>query len=127
MHNFIVDFREEHSMPAAINAVDKDIFDEDCRRFLATQSGVGAFGVNGGEEDIRREADGTPAHGGRPFNNELQSTKEGRSIRDRLRDYVRVEDGVRPPTNWYRDHNRVFENYFFLKLCSLISKFYSNK
>ena len=37
MHNFIVDFREEHAIPAAENAVDKDIFDEDCRRFLATQ------------------------------------------------------------------------------------------
>ena len=110
MHNFIVDFREEHSMPAAINAVDKDIFDEDCRRFLATQLGVGVFGINGGEEDICREADGTPVRGGRPFNNKLQSTKE------------RLEDGVRPPTNWYRDHNRVFENYLFLKLCSLTSK-----
>ena len=45
MHNFIVDFREEHAIPAADNAVDNGIFDEDCRRFLATQSGVGVFGV----------------------------------------------------------------------------------
>ena len=98
-------FREEHAIPASDNAVDIDMFDEDCRRFLATQLVVGAFGVNGGEEDMRREADGTPAHGGWPFNIELQSTKEGRSLRDRLQDYVCAEDGVRPPTNWYPDHN----------------------
>ena len=104
------DFLEEHAILAAENAVDKDFFDEDCRRFLATQLGVGVFGVHGSEEDICREADGTPVRGGRPFNNKLQSTKEGRSIRDRLRDYVRAEDGVRPPKKWYRDNNRVFEN-----------------
>jgi hypothetical protein len=110
LHNFIVDFREENLIPASDNAVDADIFDEDCRRFLATQSRVGVFGVNGGEEDICRRADGSPDLGGRPYVNEVQSTKEGRSIRDRLRDYVRAEEEVRPPTNWYRDHNRVFEN-----------------
>ena len=109
LHNFIVDFREEME-PSSTRGVslDREIFNEDCRRFLAAQSGVGA-GVHGGEEDIRRDADGNPLTGGRPTNVEVSTTQEGRAIRDSLRDYLAAEGAERPASNWYRSNNRVLE------------------
>ena len=48
MHNFIVDFREATNP----DSIEKAVFDEDCRRFSATNPGLDEGGVHGGEEDI---------------------------------------------------------------------------
>ena len=65
MHNFIVDFQKAN----VINAVDKILFDEDCRRFLAVQSNVESMmGANGREDEIRCDYNGNPYVGGRPTN-----------------------------------------------------------
>jgi hypothetical protein len=107
LHNFIVDFREEHEPSSTgISAVDKNVFTEDCRRFMAGQSGVGRVGVHGGEREVRRNEDGTVFQGGRPSQIESQTTKEGKDFRDRLRDFISYEGGVRPRSNWYRENNR---------------------
>ena len=112
LHNFTVDYREAHGgMSSGIDDIDKTIFDEDCRRFLAAQSNVGggAVGVHGGENDIRRDANGNPSLGGRPTNLEAETTREGKTIRDRLKDFFQSQDCTRPPSNWYRENNRVFD------------------
>ena len=57
LHNFIVDYRESYLDEGTNQAVDRDIFDEDCRRFMARQANVGRVGVDGGELDARRHAD----------------------------------------------------------------------
>ena len=107
LHNFIVDFREEHDHSSTgISAVEKNVFTEDCRRFMAGQSGVGGVGVHGGEREVRRNEDGTVFQGGRPSQIESQTTKEGKDFRDRLRDFISYEGGVRPRSNWYRENNR---------------------
>lgn len=109
LHNFIVDFREAQEESGADDA-EKSLFDEDCRRFLAAQSNIGPIGVQGGEDDIRRDANGNPSVGGRPTNTEAEATREGKSIRESLRDYISSQDGTRPPSNWYRENNRVFDS-----------------
>jgi len=108
LHNFIVDFREECGDQES--DTERSLFDEDCRRFMAAQSHGCSVGVQGGEDDIRRDSNGNPSVGGRPFNAELMTTREGKSIRDSIRDYISAEERVRPPSNWYREKNRVFDS-----------------
>jgi len=59
LHNFIVDYRESHLIEGTDQSVDRETFDEDCRRFMARQAKVGRVGVDGGELEVRRDADGT--------------------------------------------------------------------
>ena len=108
LHNFIVDFREEYEDQGSDAEI--SLFDEDCRRFMAAQSDVCSMGVQGGEDDIRRDANGNPSVGGRPTNAEQITTREGKSIRDSIRDYIASEERIRPPSNWYREKNRVLDS-----------------
>ena len=107
LHNFIVDYREANG---ADNNADKSIFDEDCRRFLATQSNVRSVGVHGGEDEIRLDANGNPCLGGRPTNIEAETTREGKTIREKIKAYITREERTRPQSNWYRENNRVFDS-----------------
>ena len=110
LHNFIVDFREEHGGPVSDStAMERELFDDDCRRFLSAQSGVGSVGVHGGELDVRRDRQGNPSQGGRPSANEAQSNAEGKSMRKRLKSYMMSQRCERPATNWYRVNNRVMD------------------
>ena len=106
LHNFIVDFREE-----ANGEADNSLFDEDCRKFLAVHPDVEANGVFGGEDEEKRDAQGNKLVGGRPRKNELMSRKHGITQRDMLRDDIRQRQLVQPATNWYKNNNRLLEDY----------------
>ena len=58
LHNFIVDFREDEQDASESRSLDRAVFDDDCRRYLATilESDDGVFdgGVHGGEQEIWR-------------------------------------------------------------------------
>ena len=84
-----------------MSEIEQDVFNEDCSRFLAAESGVGRMGVVGGEE--KRQV------GGRPRNSEQVSAQLGRDLHDKLRDNVVAQDRHRPRANWYRTHGRVLE------------------
>ncbi|KAL3805723.1 hypothetical protein ACHAW5_003832 [Stephanodiscus triporus] len=62
LHNFIVDFRETNLCVTESTALDREVFDDDCRRYLAThleqyEDGVYDGGVYGGDQEIRRDDD----------------------------------------------------------------------
>ena len=113
LHNFIVDFREAQHNSSASTEIDRAVFDDDCRRFLATilESGDEVFdgGVHGGELEIRRNEDFETLQGGRPKRNEADSEKVGKRFRDSIRDEITRQRLVRPQSNWYRINNRVQE------------------
>lgn len=50
LHNFIVDFREENKETAMMVAIERGVFDDDVRRFLAVRQNHKDSGVHGGEE-----------------------------------------------------------------------------
>jgi len=106
LHNFIVDFREKTNSP---DNIDRGVFDDDCRRYLAVNPDIEEGGVHGGEEDTRQDANGNRLVGGRPSNAETLSTKNGRICRDAHCDEIARVRFVRPKSNWYRVNNRVLE------------------
>ena len=91
-----------------VELFDKTLFDEDCRRFMARQSNLGPVGVHGGEDDVRRDSDGNPLVGGRPTAVQTQTTNEGKSIRERLEEFVQSQGCFCPTVNWRHESNRVF-------------------
>ena len=64
----------------------------------------------GGEEDVRRNEDGSIFMGGRPNCAEAASTEVGKDWRNLHRDKIRNQGLVRPSTNWYRVNNRLFDH-----------------
>ena len=108
LHNFIIDFRESERT----DTVERELFDEDCRRFMAEQSCVGTVnvGVHGGEMDVRRGQDGNPVVGGRPTLKEQAVRSEGLSLRQKLKDFIQRQRCERPSSNWFRKNNRVLDN-----------------
>ena len=113
LHNFIVDYQTKHEVPASSAVDERAVFDKDSRRFLATQSNVGSYGVNGGEEELCRDDAGAQYVGrvnrGRPTHVETTTALEGKGVRDKVRDYIVVEGGMRPPSNWYKENNRMMD------------------
>ena len=110
LHNFIVDFCEEFETEGTVMGdLDKALFDEDCRRFMARHSNVGPVGVHGGEDDVCRDSDGNPLVGGRPTAVQTQTTNEDKLIRERLKNHVQSQGCVRPTVNWHRENNRMFD------------------
>ena len=109
LHNFIVEHRNEDESTFA-ESLDFEIFDDDCRRFYAVDPFHNYEGVYGGEQDCRRDADGSIAQGGRPTRMEASSTNVGKTWRDRHRDEICRQGLVRPSANWYRTNNRLFES-----------------
>ncbi len=108
LHNFIVDHRCEDEINFS-QSIDFEIFDDDCRRFYAVNPFQNSEGVYGGEEDVRHNRDGSVSRGGRPVRAETFSTDVGRNWRDKHREEICRQGLMRPNTNWYRIHNRVFE------------------
>jgi len=107
LHNCIVELRVGNTM----DALDRDIFDDDCRRFYAINPFHLNEGVSGGEEDVRLDEDGNAVRGGRPSNIEKESSEWGKTWRNEIRDEILRQKLIRPPTNYYRDRNRVLEDY----------------
>lgn len=104
LHNFIVKHRE--GLSRTMDECDFDVFDDDCRRFYATNLEI-REGVDGGESDIRLDRSGNPDRGGRPLRSESDSTMMGREWRDKYRDEIHRQQLIRPNTNWYRNRNRI--------------------
>jgi hypothetical protein len=114
LHNFIVDYRERYLCVLESTALDRDVFDDDCRRYLAThleqhEDGVYDGGVYGGEQDIRRDENFNQLRGGRPKYDEANSEVVGRRWRENIRDEISRHELIRPHTNWYRSNNRIYE------------------
>jgi hypothetical protein len=89
-----------------MDTLDRDVFLDDAWQHFSTTDDF-EEGVNGGESDVRRGADGNRTQGGRPPRLELQLAAIGRKCRDDHQDEIARQRLVRPPNNWYRDRNRV--------------------
>jgi hypothetical protein len=107
LHNFIVDHRENR---CTFDTIDRRIFDEDNRRFFASNIVFDGMGVDGGEEDIRLDMNGNILRGGRPSSEETTSSGLGKMWRNAVRDEISRQGLVRPVTNWYRVNNRMVES-----------------
>ena len=108
LHNLIVDYRESAAVDDA--PYERELFDDECRRFLAVNADMEEGGVHGGESDIQRDANFEPYRGGRPTSAESASEKLGRNWRDAHRDSISAQRLVRPLSNWYRSHNRMYQD-----------------
>ena len=114
LHNFIVDFREGGHGSSESLLVERSVFDDDWRRYLATSlehdpEGGNDGGVYGGERDIRRDGNFEQFRGGRPKAEEADSEAVGRRWRDNIRDEITRRRLIRPSTNWYRSSNCMYD------------------
>ena len=80
LHNFIIDFRLNNELPTTSEYIDCEIFDEDCRRFLASSIDTTYFGIQGGEDGNKMNVDGKNLLKGKPFCEELISNKKGKKL-----------------------------------------------
>jgi hypothetical protein len=95
LHNFII----ENSNVNFMDSIDKEVFDEECRRFFSIHPDI-AEGVDGGDMNDSRP--------GRPTRQEANAASVGRDWRDLIRDDIARQGLSRPRTNWYRENNRLF-------------------
>ena len=84
-----------------MSACDREVFDKDCRRYAATLSNVGRTGIEGGEEDVRRDAAGNRLAGGRPTSIDSRMSQVRKDMRANIRDYIELQDMRRSSLNWY--------------------------
>jgi hypothetical protein len=84
-----------------MDSIDKEVFDEECRRFFSIHPDI-AEGVDGGDH----MNDSRP---GRPTRQEANAASVGRDWRDLIRDEIARQGLSRPRTNWYRENNRLFQ------------------
>jgi hypothetical protein len=99
LHNFVVEYRDL----SFIQDEDMDLFDEECRRFLAFNPDE-SVEMEGGELDDKLDADGNRLVGGRPTTNDVECTAKGRQMRQYLCDVIARDKLVRPATNWFRNN-----------------------
>ena len=105
LHNFIIEYREA----TADNQEGLDIFDEECRRFLAFNPDE-SVEVQDGELDDRLDADGNSRLvGGRPTADDAAATLRGKNLRQQLCNLVARNGYVRPTTNWFKNRNGLIE------------------
>ena len=115
LHNFIVDFRDEHlSQSGSRDSLEMDrmVFSDEMRRFLSinlNEENEEVLGVHGGEKEIWRNDEFEPSQGGRPRTADKECEKVGRVWRDKIRDEITRQQLVRPRTNWFRVNNRMFD------------------
>ena len=91
----------------SFDQLDKDVFDEDCRRFLQSNMDVCCVGVHGGEEDERHDERGNRFIGGRLHSAETEAREIGMAMRNAIRDELARTNFTRPPSNFYRSNNRI--------------------
>ena len=84
LHNFIVDFHKNEMLTTCFDQLDKDVFDEDCRRFLQSNMNVSSVGVHGGEEEERIDERGNRLVGGRPLSAETKAREIGMAMRNAI-------------------------------------------
>ena len=100
LHNFIIDHRPSS---LSLDNIDRDVFDDECRRFF--YENPAEEGVFGGESDPRLDA-----RGGRPLRIDTTLAELGRNWRDENRDDIARQGLSRPPSNWFRDRNRLISD-----------------
>ncbi|KAL3795075.1 hypothetical protein ACHAW5_004676 [Stephanodiscus triporus] len=83
-----------------MDGLNREVFDDDCRRFYAVNLTV-SEGINGGEDDIRG--------GGRPTNAEKDSSDWEKRWRDDIKEEISRQILICPQTNYYREKNRIFQ------------------
>jgi|EP00979_Chaetoceros_neogracilis_P009196 hypothetical protein len=106
LHNFIVDYREAQKQPTALDELERTVFGNDCARFYAVNPRLEHYGIVGGEDEIRRNAEGAEIDGrGRPFADETDSRDSGIQLRNDLRDEIKRRGYDRPRINWFRGEN----------------------
>jgi hypothetical protein len=108
LHNFIVEYRE--SAVAADDSDERDIFEDNFRRFLAARPDFLQGGIHGGEDKAVRDANFEPTRGGRPTRAESESEKLGREWRDSICNYIAAQRLIRPLSNWYCNQNRMYQD-----------------
>ena len=110
LHNFIVDFRENTKESTITEEIEREVFDDDVRRFLAVHPNVDDYGVHGGEEDEQFYAEGIPLTGGRPFKAEVESKKIGMEFRKKVSEDIKQKRLTWPRSNWYQVNNLVLDS-----------------
>lgn len=85
-----------------------DLFDEECRRFLAFNSDE-SVEIHGGELDDRLDADGNRLVGGHPIKDDVVCSLKGKSLRVQLCHLIARNGYVRPATNWFKNRNGLIE------------------
>jgi hypothetical protein len=75
-----------------MGSVDKEVFDEDCRRFFAIHLNI-PEGVDGGELGLQRT--------GHPCRLEAMCTTVGKHWRDSICNEIARQGLSRPSTNWF--------------------------
>ncbi len=83
-----------------MDLVDKEVFDEDYRRYFSIHLDI-PKGVYGGDLGIQR--------GGRPCRSETISVNAGKHWQDMIRNKIARQGLSCPSTNRYRDNNRLFQ------------------
>lgn len=106
LHNFIVDFREAEKEVSPLEELERLVFDEDCRRFMAVNPDLDHYGVDGGEDDPMLDEDGNPDRGGRPFLQDTLSRQAGLAVRTAISNEIGRRRCERPRVNWFRKDNR---------------------
>jgi hypothetical protein len=96
LHNFIL----ENSNQRFMDSVDKEVFDEDYRRFFSIHLDI-PEGVEGGELGTQRD--------GHPCRLETMSATVGKHWQDSICNKISTQGLSRPSTNWYQDKSRLFQ------------------
>ena len=109
LHNFIIDFCLNNELPTTSEYIDRKIFDEDCRRFLASSIDTTYFGIQGGEDGVKMNAYGKIFSGGKPFPEDLISNKKGEKLRNFLCNEIKRRKNLRQIANCYRKNDRMYE------------------
>ena len=102
LHNFIVDWRNNDHFQSS-NIDERSIFDEDHRRFMSAFPDLEAVGVQGGENEEKRNR-------GRPTNEDKEIRDLGLKIRQTVCNDIVSRKLVRPKLNWFRCNNRVLDS-----------------
>ena len=93
-----------------MEAIEREVFDDDVRRFLAVHQSHEDSGVHGGEEDERLDAEGNSLVGGRPHKAEVESREYGMKFRTKTMEDIKQKRLTRPRSNWYQVNNRVLDS-----------------
>eukprot|EP00804_Cyclotella_cryptica_P030172 CCRYP_021197-RA/>CCRYP_021197-RA protein AED:0.74 eAED:0.39 QI:0/-1/0/1/-1/1/1/0/95 len=87
--------------------LDKDVFEEDCRRFLQSNMDVCSVGVHGRGEEERGDERGNRFVGGRPLSAETEAREIGMAMRNAIWDELVRTNFTRPPSNFYQSNKRI--------------------
>ena len=87
LHIFLVDnHNEEHFVTSEEYAV----FDEGCWWFYSVNPFLDFEGVDGGEEDVHRDANGNVSQGGQPSHAEAACNDMGKNLRNAHQDEIEI-------------------------------------